>query len=526
MMPVLLFLMGAVCALLLLVALIAAYFLRPVVRFRALLRVADSLREKGDLPGAIKLAEHLLNAPPHVQKKAGPILRYTLAFWYLEAGRANEAEEACRRVLQAPLPPAWEAKVRRRLAQSLENQDRETEARNEEIRADNLLQTDAPESAPMVLLVQAERLADESRFAEAAQKYEAALADAEKPGGDVPLRCKAMVQAALAHYQCGHYRETVRWSETALHSGADGMVRLLAHRAAGIGSTGLGEWEMARTHKQAALSISRDMANPEQIARSLVGLAGLEQQIGHITQAMQLLEEASQAGGASVKFDVCVGQAECLQTWGRFDEAEDALKRAEAAPIGTLKKTRDRQKRLLLLGLARLEADRERPEHGLPPCEAALAAFENDAKLVLWCRAEHLALRSMLVDTDNAGNDAGVQTLARDETALLAEAEARDGDRNSRMVVYAAVARSRFYRRAFDESLAMWKRYLDEVPAPVSVPKALFFRGKCWEGKNEPEFARSLFRDAIQTGLDVRYTRLAQKHLDAPNTPPQNGGNA
>ena len=83
------------------------------------------------------------------------------------------------------------------------------------------------------------------------------------------------------------------------------------------------------------------------------------------------------------------------------------------------------------------------------------------------------------------------------------------------MVVYSAVARSRFYRRAYDESLSIWKRYLDEVPAPVSVPKALFFRGKCWEGKNEPEFARSLFRDALQTGLDVRYTRLAQKHLDA-----------
>ena len=310
--------------------------------------------------------------------------------------------------------------MRRRLAQSLDNQDKETEARDEESRADRLLHElhlsaghgEAQASPPMLLLAQAERLSDEARFAEAAQRYEEALSERAEP--DAPLRSKAMVQAALAHYQCGHYRDTVRWSETALHSGADGMVRLLAHRAAGIGCTGLGQWDAARTHKEAALSLSREMQNPEQIARSLVGLAGLEQQIGHITQAMQLLEEASQAGGAAVKFDVCVGQAECLQTWGRFDEAEDALRRAEAAPIGTLKKTRDRQKRLISLGIARLEADRERPEHGLGPCEAALAAFENDPKIALWCRAERLALRSMLADSDDAA-----QTLTRDETALL-----------------------------------------------------------------------------------------------------------
>ena len=205
------------------------------------------------------------------------------------------------------------------------------------------------------------------------------------------------------------------------------------------------------------------------------------------------------------------GRPECFQVWGRFDEASDALHRAEAAPIGTLKKTRDRQKPLLLLGRARLEADRERPDIGLPPCEAALAAFASDPKISLWCRAELLVLRAMAADESVDADD---ELLAREETALLTEADARDGDRNTRMVVYSAVARSRFYRRAYDDSLSLWKRYLDEKPAPVSVPKALFFRGKCWEGKHENAMASSLWRDAVLTGLDTRYTRLAQKHLD------------
>lgn len=515
-----LFLLGAFCAFLLLAVGIGFYLFRPQVRFRALLRVADGLRAKGDLAGAIKLAEHLLTAPPHIQKSSGPRLRYTLAFWYLEAGRAEEAEQACRRVLGNKMTPAWEAKVRRRLAQSLDNQEKDAEARAEEERADALLReaelrAGGPEKdgqasqKPLVLLTQAERLADEARFAEAAQMYEDVLA-ASRQQLDIPLQNKTMVQAALAHYQCGHYAQTVRWSEAAVQNGADGMVRLMALRSAGIGCTGLGKWDEARIHKEAALHLSRDMKNAEQIARSLVGLASLEQQIGHITHAMQLLEEASQTGGTLVKFDVCVAQAECLQVWGRFDEAEDALHRAETAPVGTLKKTRDRQKPLLLLGRARLEAERERPDAGLPPCEAALAAFAGDPKITLWCRAERLALRAMLAETTESGDE-----LAREETALLTEADARDGDRNTRMVVYSAAARSRFYRRAYDESLTLWKRYLDEKPAPVSLPKALFFRGKCWEGKGEMEFARSFWQDAVRTGLDIRYTRLAQKHLDA-----------
>ena len=323
-MPLALFLLGAVCAVLLLAAIAAFYFLRPQVRFRALLRVADAMRAKGDLPGAIKLAEHLLMAPPHVQKSAGPHLRYTLAFWYLEAGRAEAAEEACRHVLRHKMTPAWEAKVRRRLAQSLDNQERDDEAKAEEEKADALLReaeagvaVPMPQQTPLILLGKAERLADETRFAEAAQAYEEVLGHTEHwHTSDAPLKNKTMVQAALAHYQCGHYAQTVRWAEAALENGADGLVRLMALRSAGIGCMGLGQWDKARIHKEAALALSRDMGNAEQIARSLVGLANLEQQFGHITHAMALLEEASQTGGTLVKFDVCVGQARMFSGMG------------------------------------------------------------------------------------------------------------------------------------------------------------------------------------------------------------------
>ena len=523
----LLFLLGALCALLLIVGFVVWRVFRPFAQFRALLHAADAMRARGDLAGAIKLAEHLTKAPPALLRRAGSGLGYTLAFWYMEDGRYEDAERACRRVLEQKLTPAWEARVRRRLAQSLENQGKDDAARSEESRADALLQNasqtrgETPNDGelPQVLIAQAERLADETRFAEAAQQYEAALASWPESVPFAPnaaLRHKAMVQAALAHYQCGHYKDALRWSETALHNGANGMVRLLALRTAGIGSTGLGQWDAAREFKEAALAQSREMHNPEQIARSLIGLASLEQQMGRITDAMRLLEEATQTGGSLVKFDVCVSQAECLQTWGRWDEADDALHRAEAAPAGPLKKTSDRKKQLLLLGRARLEAERENPAAGLPLCETALAAFVSDPKIALWCRAEHVALQAMQAEENADAAIAGTENarLAREESALLAEADARDGDRNTRMVVYAAVARSRFYRRAYDDALLMWKRYLDEKPAPVSVPKALFFRGKCWEGKNEPDFARSLWRDALQTGLDTRYTRLAQKHLD------------
>ena len=135
---------------------------------------------------------------------------------------------------------------------------------------------------------------------------------------------------------------------------------------------------------------------------------------------------------------------------------------------------------------------------------AARAGFRGDAKLTLWCDSAAVRLAALRGRRDEALRD-----LDRAETRLIDFAQ----DRNTRSAVFANLGRAALALGEHARSIPLWEKYLALPAVPVDAPTALYHLAEAHRGLGDNDTARARYREAIATGLDTHYVRLAQSRL-------------
>jgi tetratricopeptide (TPR) repeat protein len=450
--------------------------------------------------------ERVVATPSLIGPAQKLVARGALVGIYLPQGRHAEAEAHCRAELESLArvrhqvdAPALEADIRRRLADCLDALG-ETEEADEERRRAEACVARAPDD-PLRHLTRGTLLEREHRYDEAREAFEQALA--LTPESNRPVRIECMVHLVLACFNAGRPAESLRWAEEAIALGAEGRSLRTAHRMAGVACDNLGRLEESEEHFRLAYDVAAAEGNRGAMGEILGNLADIQRKRGKLAEAQEACLKAAATDPKAVRMTLATQYA-VLNSWGRFEEALQTLRRYAEAPGLVIPAHERRIQAVIALDMARIEAECGRADDAWVHIQEAVSELGNDAKLGLKCdsvAAWVFAVRGLADDSRRVADQA---------RARLPEFERDPG--TCRGVLFdlgmAACARG-----DHAEGLECWSRYLDLKPDPVYRPTALYFRGECRRNLGDPSAARADFREAVGMEIDTHYARLARRRL-------------
>jgi len=421
--------------------------------------------------------------------------RYQLAGFYLLEGRHPEVVALCRSLLARGPAPAFEAHVRRRLADSLEALGRPKEAEEERWTAEDLLK--GAEESISRQLARGQGLERKQRYAEAIAEYERGLA--LDPAREHRVVFKARL--ILAAFNAGRPEESVRWAEAAIADGADGVFLATAQRMAAVALGNLGRLEESEERWRQAHALAVAEGVPDAAGECLAHLADILRKRGRLVEALAATRRAAALGPKATRAALAV-QGELFRVWGRFDEALAAL-RAPREPLPIPANER-RLEAVRDLDTAKLQAEAGRPEVGWDLLQGAFAVLGDDAKLGLTCDAAAAWVLAAMGRRDDA------ERARRHVESRLGEF---DRARGTQLILHHSLGKAALALGDPGGAEVYWRRYLDLKPDPVNLPTAWFHLGECRLGLGDRPGARSAYREACAPGLDTHAARLARRRL-------------
>ena len=238
--------------------------------------------------------EWVANTPPPFSG-LDVLARRELACLERDAGRYEAAEHQLRRGLDAArrgLRGGLHASLRQQLADVLERQGRNDEAKAEREAATDLASTTA--EMYQTLVAKAKALEDERRFGEAYDLYDRSLSfvPEDRPGAEL----QTMVHLAETARNAGWPGDSLGWAESILENFPRWTGRSLAFRLAAAACTNLGRTDEAEEHARRAVEDSR---TDEQLAEAFRILAELRFRLGDLDDAERLIQEMRAVGPAT-----------------------------------------------------------------------------------------------------------------------------------------------------------------------------------------------------------------------------------
>lgn len=433
--------------------------------------------------------------------------------------RYEEAARSFRLLLSRRPPAGMEADARRRLADTLDVLGRPDEAAAEREKAGNAAMKAAKD--PTALAAQGDLLTHQGRHNEACPFFERAIAQTPNlPGGG---RAHFMAKLALAHQQAGRSGEALHWARTSLASGPTKDIRRLMESIAGVASADQGDLEGAEGHYRRALELAQASGKPEEIARAMTILAGLQYKRGQFAEAITASRQARQVFADPAKISYAI-EAECLRDTGRFDEARAVMEQRRQAPGFDQPWTERKTQALGALGSAWIELYSEQYAAALPYLEAAREGLKSastppagvwpppvaagaEDKIMLWCDATQAAVLA------GVGRGAEARALMESVERRLPEFS---GDRATLLGTYGSLGRAAFLLGDYVLSRKFWQDYLGCQPNPASQPTAHYWLGEIMLRVGERAAAREEFQQAVAPGFDSYSVQKARARLEEP----------
>ncbi len=432
-----------------------------------------------------------------------------------QAGRYAEAAEAFRHFLAQRPSTGLEADTRRRLADTLDILGQAAEAAAERELIGGIAAGNGWD--PIVLMAQGDLLKREQRNDEACATYEQALR-LMPPFTPATARAYLMAKLAVAHYEASRPAKTVIWAGASLANQPDNLTRLIMHRMAGVGYSGIGDLEQAEKHYKQALELAEASEKPAEVSASLMTLASIQHKRGQFEAALATARRSSATfphpghGGHLV-------EAECLRDMGRFAEARSAAKAMNEEPSYDQPEMKRRTQVMCALTLAWIEALADCPEAALEALKDAWAGLgisreaaasppnpsQEEDKLVLYSDATAVRVYAQLGQAENS---------RRMQESVESRLTRFDRDQAGLRGVYSEFAPAAFALGDFIKSRDWWHKYLNCQPDVVGLTKAHYGLGQVLLGLGETDAAREAFAQAVAPGIDSIYARRAQARLD------------
>lgn len=463
--------------------------------------LAQGLQARGHREAAVKLFERVVRSASLFGSACAPNERFRLSWCYLEGGRPLDAAAECRAILAQRRPPAIEANVRRRLADALEAAGEHEAAGEERARAEKCLEA-GPRDAEH-FLARARELADRRQYPQACEHYRKGL-ELIPTWNDI-ARAETMVRLSLASFHAGQLPDAADWAEKALALNPAPSLRMTAHSAAAVGYSSQGRLEEAERHHQAAYETAIAADAKQNAARYLASLGGNQRRRGRLLECVQSCQQATELSRSAWRL-AALSEAEAFKSMGRFDQARDALARAQRSEPLTIPAEERRSLGTLALGFALLESEAGQPDVAASRLLEARAGLAGDERLAVWCDTVHAWILAQ-------------QGKPAESAAVLAQAEARLASFASDHATWEiyAVMRARALTASGDYGTALgaWEAYLGGKIDPVDQPTALHHIGECYERLGDPNRARDAYRRACDLGIDSHDARLARRRLEA-----------
>jgi tetratricopeptide (TPR) repeat protein len=472
---------------------------------------AYRLQEQGRRPEAIALLEAAVRRRALTDESVKLPVRFALAKMYQAERRFAEAAEQARAAqacLKAKPNAALEAEITRCLADALDAQGKEDEARAVRSRVDALLQI--PQGGQRTAAwheARGKSLAQEGKHSEAAREFALCL---EKMGEETPanVRAHVMIRTSLAFFNAGRFDDGLHYARLAIETDPRAATLVQAHRQAALNALSLNRLEDAEEHQQAALRAAQALGAKDQIAFCLAQTAHIRLMRGDIDGA---LATAAEASSVSDKHDNIVRairyEAQMLR-----GEYEESLRTLEDAPADASYAYRHHQRRrdaAVAMAMAQTCNALGRPDDSLRLLDEAAPELEKDERL----RYSHAALRleaQVLGKPDDPDLMGALLTI---EERLMDLAAARDGDRSAQREPLAALARAAFHVRDYAVSRRLWELYRSGNPRPAYLPMYWYYVGECETQLGHPAEARSAYEHAVAAGIATYHARLAHERL-------------
>jgi tetratricopeptide (TPR) repeat protein len=419
-----------------------------------------------------------------------------MRFAHME-GRYNQVADQGFAILKHKhLPSSLAAEVRGRLADALEGLGRFAEAKEQRSLAESSMK-DAPRDASWYVN-RGRQLAAKRDFAGACEAYEEGLAVVREGANDGRVLLTLHLSNAL--FMAGRLEDSARRAEEAAGMVHDTERLLSAHRQAGAAYSDLGRLDLAEAHKQRVVEITEPLGDAKRSADSLAELAEVKRKRGRLAEALAACDRAAAASRPTRQLEMVRYQT--LRSWGRFDEALAALKSASQLDPNVTPRAEATMQGVITFARASTLLEQARIEGVASLLDTARGKVRGDAKLTLWCDAA--ALRLAALEGDRA-----LDSFEDIEQRLTEFAQ----DANTRAGVLGNLGRAALDLGDYQRALDYWMQVRNLPPQPVDSPIAHYYLGEAHRGLGDDLSARSCYRDALATGLDTHYTRLAQSRL-------------
>jgi tetratricopeptide (TPR) repeat protein len=417
---------------------------------------------------------------------------------HMEGRHAQAAEQGFAIVRHRHLPAGFVAEVRGRLADALEGLGRLDEAQEQRQCAKADL-AQAPRDAAWYVN-QGRQLAATRNFAGACEAYEMGLRLPEPVSG----RGRELLTLHLANalFMCGRLEDSARRAEEAVELVQDPQLKLTAHRQAGAALADLGRLDEAEAHKRRCAELAESLGDPVRLADCLGDLASMQRKRGHLAQALAGCKKAEASSRPTRHTEMI--RYEILRSWGRFDEALAALKRATELDPNPTRRAEQMMQGLFSFCRAFVLLEQDSLDEVPALLDAARAQVQGDAKVTLWCDASGVRLLAR-----QGHREVVLDALDSLESRLSAFAQ----DNNTRGGVLANLGRAAQAIDEYQRALNYWQQYLDLPPQPVDLPIAHYQIGEAHRGLGDQSAANASYLAAVNTGLDTHYVHLAQARL-------------
>ena len=450
---------------------------------------------KGILEGAIRR--------PLVLSSTGKILpRYQLAWYYMSDQQYAAAVEILATGLRVKMPRLLAAHYRRRLAECLEGSGREEEAREEWGRVFQLMGRGRKDAG--WYLLQGKLLAERQQHAEACAAYEAALAAVPK-GRQSNHLGEILVRLAISSYDAGRPADAVRWGESAIAAGVNGVHLSTAHSMAGVGYSSLRNIEKSAEHRQRAYEIARADGRIPEAARYLATLASVLKNQGRISEALAAADEALAMHPSGARMAWLV-KAEAYRALGNWDAARDAHRQSREAEGFGKPSAERRAQSTAELGSAWIELEAEQPRVALEHLQRAAAGLKHDSKLAFWCECSTVLALAQLGQ--------GQEAWARLHQLVIPMRQFQS-DEESLSNYLSAAGRTLLILGQPADALETWKQYLARHQMPVNLPRAYYYSALCYRALGDEASTRAALQQAVAFGFDTYHSRLAAELLGA-----------
>ncbi len=426
--------------------------------------------------------------------------RFRLAWLYMEAGQYERALEQLETMLRAPLRQGSQSTVRQRMADCLEALGLNERATEERARAVELAQSAKLDHTR--LIAEAQMLARDRRYAEAAATYERAIPlipDVNRSG-----RAHTMLRLALARFEAGEAEDSARWAERALTLNPPPAQMMTGHNVAGLAYGNLGKYEEAVRHHRAALDLANRAGNSEQGGNYLATLASVLAKQGKFTEAMQACEQASAMSLRARRIARLV-QSEIYRTQGLYTEARAMLDQASRAQPFAVPQAQKRSDTIFSSALAFIAAEEGKAQEARALLARLPPTVEQEPKLGLLA----IALFAWVCGLE--GDAEGARAWMERTEERLNQMRA---SRSTQADGLAGLGRAAYAIGNWERSEAYWKRHLSFEPCPADQPRAWWYLGQLALKRGNTADAADCFRRACAPGIDTRHARLAREELE------------